>query len=238
MFDIDGLSPASAEPQLKPVPLPLEIRAFHEVPMANLLAVLPKTKLILRPADAFVFDFLSVASFLLIVGSQRFDSPKLDFLAFASVVFWIFRTFLRYRNKLTSYDLLVKTFLTSKISHRNAGALKYVATEAGSQRALRAALVYTWLVRRIASLRSTFVGNKTAVDLKVVRAQLEREGETGVNDLLPTSVRHVRVDVNAALNDLEELELATFSEDKTVLQKVVEPTEAMEALRGTWTKLF
>ena len=32
-------------------PMPLEIKAFCDVPMANIPAVLPKTKLIFRPAD-------------------------------------------------------------------------------------------------------------------------------------------------------------------------------------------
>lgn len=236
IFDIEGLPPQSPEPVEK-VRFPLEIRAFHRVPMANLLAILPKTKLVFRPADAFVFDFVSLVSFSLIVGSRRFDSPKLDLLALVSVLLWIIRTFFRYRNKLTSYDLLVKTFLTSKISHRNAGALKYVATEAGFQRAIRASLVYTWLVRRMASLRSTFVGSKP-IDLKVVRAQLEREGETGVNDLLRSDEKLARIDMNAALSDLEALNLTNFSDDKKLLNRVVEPVDAVDVLQETWTSLF
>lgn len=93
MFDIEGLPElpkASAEDEVKHQPL--EIRAFSGVPMANLPAVLPKTKLIFRPADAFVFDLVSIVSLLLVFGSQRFDNPRLDLLALVSFCFWGFRT--------------------------------------------------------------------------------------------------------------------------------------------------
>jgi hypothetical protein len=70
----------------------LEIKAFNDVPMANILAVLPKNKLIFRPADAFVFDFVSLATFLATAGSLKFDSPKLDLLALVSVTLFAVRT--------------------------------------------------------------------------------------------------------------------------------------------------
>ncbi len=70
----------------------LEIRAFNDVPMANILAVLPKNKLIFRPADAFVFDFVSLATFLATAGSLKFDSPKLDLLALVTLILFAVRT--------------------------------------------------------------------------------------------------------------------------------------------------
>jgi hypothetical protein len=102
-------------------PLPLEIKAFNDVPMANIEAVLPKTKLIFRPADAIVFDLVSVFSFLAVAGSFRFDSPKLDLIALVSLIFFAVRTFFRYSNKYARYDLLVNKFITSKVSHRGPG---------------------------------------------------------------------------------------------------------------------
>lgn len=118
-------------------PMPLEIRAFYDVPMANIEAVLPKTKLIFRPADAIVFDLVSVVSFLAVAGSLKFDSPKLDLLALVSIVFFGLRTFFRYSNKYARYDLLVNKFLTSKLAHRGPGALKYIVSEANANKALR-----------------------------------------------------------------------------------------------------
>lgn len=119
------------------VPMPLEIRAFYDVPMANIEAVLPKTKLIFRPADAIVFDLVSIVSFLFVAGSLKFDSPKLDLLALVSIVFFGLRTFFRYSNKYARYDLLVNKFLTSKLAHRGPGALKYIVSEANTNKALR-----------------------------------------------------------------------------------------------------
>lgn len=76
----------------------LEIRAFNDVPMANILAVLPKNKLIFRPADAFVLDFVSLATFLATAGSLKFDSPKLDLLALVALILFAVRT-------VSSYNL-------------------------------------------------------------------------------------------------------------------------------------
>ncbi len=80
----------------------LEIRAFNDVPMANILAVLPKNKLIFRPADAFVFDFVSLGTFLATAGSLKFDSPKLDLLALVTLVLFAVRTVSNYNVCLMS----------------------------------------------------------------------------------------------------------------------------------------
>jgi hypothetical protein len=107
-------------------PMPLEIKAFNDVPMANIEAVLPKKKLIFRPADAIVFDLVSVFSFLAVAGSFRFDSPKLDLIALVSLIFFAVRTFFRYSNKYARYDLLVNKFITSKVSHRGPGKIDWL----------------------------------------------------------------------------------------------------------------
>ena len=222
MFDIDGLPdrPSELPPLTKPN---IEIRAFSDVPMANLPAVMPKTKLIFRPADAFVFDFVSIVSFGLVLGSQRFDSPKLDLLALISVSLWIVRTVIRYSNKLARYDLLVKTFLTSKISHRNAGALKYLVNEAGAQRATRAALVHFWLTRRL-------------LGRSLDREKIVVEGEREVNDLIRDD-RLRSVNIDAALNDLEDLELVS-SNEKEQIYVVSDEGKIQSLLRRAWNNIL
>lgn len=216
------------KPQLEQQPKPsrLEIRAFDRVPMANVLAVLPKTRLVFRPADAFVFDFLTLFSLLLVLGSQRFDNPRLDFLALVSVAFWLFRTVMRYSNKLARYDLLVKNFLTSKIAHRDSGALEYIATEAGTQRGRRAALLHSWLLH---AFSPGFVN--------VDREDIRREATKGVNDLAETD-RFIYLDVDAGLNDLEDLELIRFSDDGMTLHEIKSASYSVDTLKSTWMKVF
>ena len=230
MFDIDGLpdlpKPEDEKDKSRP---PLEIRAFQSVPMANLPAVLPKTKLVFGAADALKFDLISITSLVLVIGSQRFDNPRLDLLALGSFSFWLFRTVIRYSNKLARYDLLVKKFLTSKITARNAGALKYVSTEAGSYRAIRAALVYTWLTSPV---RTVVSGASNE------RHQLIKEGLLGVNSLIGED-KQVRVDISAALDDLEEIELLVFSEDGERLETVVrDESSVVAALSNQWASVF
>ena len=226
MFDVEEL-PEPLKKKKEPLPSPLEIRTFDGVPMANVAAVLPKTKLVFRPADAFVFDLVAFTSFLLVVGSQRFDSPKLDLLAIVSGSLWLLRTVLRYSNKLARYDLLVKTFLTSKISHRNAGAIKYIGNEAGSQRATRAALVHSWLVQK---------KNKKSLPS---RAHLVRDGNQEVNELIRVGdgqQREIPIDIDAALNDLEDLELVQCTDDQ--VEVVRDSNTAISKLKRAWDTIF
>lgn len=228
MFDLQGLPPKQVEEDKKVIPRPLEIRTFEQVPMANLPAVLPKTKLVFRPADALVFDLVSIVSFLLVIGSQRFDSPKLDLLALVSVSLWVLRTVLRYSNKLARYDLLVKTFLTSKISHRNAGALKYLATEAGSQRATRAALVYEWLRGRLARGRAR---NEN-------RDVLIRDGRGAISKMLSNAEREIPIDIDAALNDLQDLKLVEVINDGGTIQVEKDDHKLVRKLKLAWDDIF
>lgn len=225
MFDmLEGLPELPKPDPNKNKKNPLEIRAFGGVPMANIPAVLPKTKLIFRPADAFVFDSISIFSLVAILGSQKFNNPKLDLIALVSVSLWVIRTVIRYSNKLARYDLLVKKFLTSKISHRNKGAVKYVASEAGSQRAIRASLVHAWL----AGLKS---------NEPLHRDSLIRRGETEVNDLIQ-DYRQVPVDVDSGLTDLETLGLASFSSDGELINVVRGSKTVARVLKGAWGDIF
>ena len=226
IFEFEDKLPELDDPEPIPPPPPLEIRAFDDVPMANAPAVLPKTKLLFRPADAFVFDFVTIVSFLAVFSSFRFDSPRLDLFALVSASVWLIRTTIRYSNKLARYDLLVKKFLTSKISHRNAGALKYIARDAGTQRATRATLVYQWLTERIRMKH-----------VVVTRQSLVEEGTLGVNELL-LSEPCVRVDVQAALNDLVDLDLIRFSDDGQELVYVRNDDSVTETLKKTWDNVF
>jgi hypothetical protein len=230
IFEVEDKLPEFEEPEPDPLPPPLEIRTYDDVPMANAPAVLPKTKLLFRPADAFVFDLVTVLSLVAVIGSQRFDNPRLDIIAIISGTLWIIRTIIRYSNKLARYDLLVKKFLTSKISHRNSGALKYITREAGNQRATRAALVYLWLTERMKTTDGT-----------LPRSVLIEEGSPGVNELFlraSESNRCVRVDMDAALNDLTDLDMIEFSADGDTLTFLRDDDTVMETLLSTWTRIF
>ena len=183
-----------------------------------------------RPADAFVFDLISVVSLGLVISSQRFDNAKLDLVALLSVTFWVVRLILRYSNKLARYDLLVKNFLTSKISHRNAGALKYLAAEAGSQRAVRAALVHDWLCQQSKSPKAS---NTLYVD------RILTEGPGEINDLVTD--KQADVDMQAALNDLEDLNLLKLENDRDGVARVVvtcAPSVVESRLRQAWNDVF
>jgi hypothetical protein len=225
MFDIEGFE-QPIEDKTEPQTGNLEIRLFEQVPMSNLQAVMPKSKLVFRPADAFLFDTISFATFAIVLGSINFDNARLDLLALVSVTLWILRTVFRYSNKLARYDLLVKTFLTSKISQRNGGAFKYLTYEAGSQRAFRAALVHQWALQEYQTGGSS-----------LTKLVLERNCETQVNQLLNTE-NEVQIDVKRAIQDLEDLRLASFSKTNNRVLKVQDVASSTEAVKELWMELL
>jgi hypothetical protein len=235
MFDIEGFEAAPEEGQEPPLGQ-LEIRNFAGVPMANLPAVMPKTKLVFRPADAFLFDLISFVTFLLVASSVRLDSPRLDLLALISVALWSFRTVIRYSNKLARYDLLVKKFLTSKITHRDYGALKYLTSEAGSQRAVRSALVHSWLLHEFKLVSSPFAREDEKAP-PILRSSLKKTGVKGVNKILKTD-RQIDIDVDKAMMDLEDLRLVTFSSDGEELLYVQDSITSTDVVRRAWKDLL
>lgn len=209
--------------------------------MSNIQAVFPKTKLVFRPADALLFDTVSIVTFALVLGSIRLDSPRLDLLALISVGLWIFRTVIRYSNKLARYDLLVKNFLTSKISHRNDGALKYLASEAALQRAIRSSLVLSWLDDKCNGTEMTQGDNtekavpsdsQSLFDWKLLTCCVDE-----VNQALNMEAE-VEIDVNRALKDLEDLELIRISPETGAILQVSNSTESVARVEEAWSKLL
>lgn len=223
IFDMEHKLPEKPDPKLKPRSLPLEIRAFNGVPMANLPGVFPKTRLVFRPADAFLFDLISVFTLFVVLGSQRFDNPRLDLLAIISVSLWIIRTVIRYSNKLARYDLLVKKFLTSKIAHRDGGAIKYISDEAAAQRSTRAALLHSWLRKGLNQ------------NLSKSREVLIEQAFVGVNQMLEND-QFVDIDIDAGLRDLEALELISFAGHR--LLRVADDAAAVSLLKSVWANQF
>jgi len=182
---------------------PIEIRAFCDVPMANILAVLPKTKLVFRPADAFVFDVVSLVSFLALGASSKFDNPRLDILALVSLSLFVIRTFFRYSNKYARYDLLVNKFLTKKLSHQGHGALNYIVSQANSQKALRLGLMRDWLNENSVCVREESNGNgQTRLILSDDNSEL---GNLYANNKALTDSARVDVDVLSGIQELKSL---------------------------------
>lgn len=229
MLDVEGFEQPKKDTSQK-LREELQIRNFEGVPMSNLPAVLPKTKLIFRPADAFLFDMISFLTFLLVVGSIRLDSPRLDLLALVSVTLWIIRTIFRYSNKLARYDLLVKTFLTSKISHRNAGAVKYIGAEAASQKALRASLLHAWLSK--AWKRRQFEAGG-----KLTKSLIEQKAQNEINGMINSDTQ-VRLKIDRAMYDIEELDLVQFDKESGNVAQVLDSKAASISLASSWRSLF
>lgn len=193
--------------------------------MANICAVLPKTKLVFRPADALRIDSVSGLTLIAILANQKFDNPRLDLIALVSVSLWILRTFFRYSNKLARYDLLVKKFLTSKIAQKNTGAVRYITAEGGTQRARRAALVYSWM--RMEKLeRGGTLTLQNVVD----------GAGAGIEKMIGAIEEDIKIDVKAALIDLEESNLIRI---KSLSEGTIEFAEnGMGRLREQWINLF
>jgi len=239
-LSLEDRLPPKRTPEPEPERLPLQIRAFSQVPMANLLAILPKTKLIFRPTDAILFDLVNIVSLSVVLASVKTDNAYLDILALGSLSIWVVRTFIKYSNKQARYDLLVNKFLTQRMEHRNRGALDYVENEAAEQMAIRASLLHEWLIQQ------RELGNGTC---RLTRGQILQHGSSGVNQLMQGTITatddginqpkpgYANVNIGAALNDLGDFSLIRFDEDD-VLVEVEGYNTAEEILESIWTDLF
>lgn len=70
------------------------------------------------------------------------------------------------------------------------------------------------------------------------RADLIRLGMAGLNDLIRID-KPVRVDISAALDDLEDLGLISFSDNGETLESVVsDRTGVITALSNEWASVF
>lgn len=230
----DRLPPKPTPPPPIPTP-PLQIRVFSRVPMANLLAILPKTKLLFRPTDAVLFDLVNVVSLSVVLASQKLDSAYLDVLALGSISLWVVRTFVKYSNKQARYDLLVNKFLTSRMEHRNRGAEEYLSNEAAEQRAMRASLLHEWLIRWEGERVRKGSGGP------LTKRRILKYGQAGVNEVIRRTAAnestYVDTDVAAALDDLVEFRLVRFGKDDSLVE-VKSYGTAEDALRSTWGNLF
>ena len=224
VFGIEDKLPKIPEPETEPEPLPLEIRTFSGVPMANLLAVLPETKLVLRPADALIFDAVNVFSLIAILASQKFDNPKLDLIALVSVSLWFLRSFFRYSNKIARYDLVVNKFLTQKLSNRNEGAIKYIVGEAAIQRARRNSLLHEWLLI------------ETRDGIYPSRNEISQVGSIFLNEMMRLE-DPIYIDMEQAIEDLVDLNLVEFNEDGDLI-RVLDEDECDAPLKIIWNSLF
>lgn len=101
--------------------------------------------------------------------------------------------------------------MTSKLSHRGAGALNYLAQEANAQKALRAMCIRDWL--------RDSEGVSTPI-----------EGETYINDKAFGGSARVNVDIQSGLDDLRDLEQFTSANE------LIDDNEARAVIKRVWDK--
>merc|ERR1719491_382232 len=109
-------------------------------------------------------------------------------------------------------------------------------TEAGTQKATRAALVHTWLSSLGETLRRErpdSSANEAAIGIE----HLMKEGNSRLRSLTGPGIG-VRVDVQAALKDLEDLDLIEKSHDGESITGVKCGTHAIDVLKKKWILLF
>jgi len=146
IFNADQKFPKRWEPP-PPEIQQAQMKVYTDVPMANVLACLPKSKLVFRPADALRLDLISALSGLAVFATLRFDNPKFDIIAIVSVSLWALRLLFRYSNNLARYDLLVNKFLTSKIANKGIQQVhEFLLNQEALVKARKAAYIYDWLI--------------------------------------------------------------------------------------------
>jgi hypothetical protein len=225
-FELTGRMPPRKGPSRRdsrsvdppPSARPCELRLFNGVPLANFAAVLPGNLLVFRPADALRLDLVTLVSLLALLLGQRLSAAS----RFVLLSLWLLRTLFNYRNALVRYDLLVNRFLTSRLSARGVGVMRYLRGEAAAQSALRASLLLSWLLTRAGS--STSLG------------ALRTDGPRMLHSIVGCE-HAVRFDTDATARELQRLGLVTIGSDGRVLLATA-PAQLPSRLSAHWQRLL
>jgi len=102
-------------------------------------------------------------------------------------------------------------------------------SEASKQRATRVGLLHSWLE----NAKNGFSNKNDEISLETVHMS----ANAGINELLHGDYS-TDVNINEAMNDLEELNLIESANNGTNIQTIYSGKEAMEKLKGKWVSLF
>ena len=169
--------------------------------MANIDALLPRTRLVFRPADALRLDLVTTISLLSALATVKFTSYSAFRVTIVAVLLALLRSLFGYGNALARYQLLQNSFQLNTLSAAGVDAVgRYVHREAATQRARAAEMLLMWLRTRPDDRAPPTVDQLLTERYEMLRA----DGDNAP----PPPGGHATVDVRAAAAELLRLGLA------------------------------
>ncbi|KAG0619199.1 hypothetical protein M758_4G122900 [Ceratodon purpureus] len=147
----------------------LQLHTYRKIPVPDLKVVFPNKKLSFRLIDTVRLDLASLAGLVAFLVSHKFDdllsSPSafvLDLIASVSLIIYITRVTLGYKQTADRYQLLVNKTLYEKTLASGFGVVHFLLDASEDQLFKGAILVYTLM---LLEGRSTSMSTQTIADL-------------------------------------------------------------------------
>ena len=228
------LHPVKPPPPPPPPPdVPLELRVFTDVPMANFGAILPGNRLAVSPAEALRLDVVSLASLLVLLLRFRSGvaSLRVELFAASAVGLWSLRTLLSYRNARVRYEALRLRLLTSKTLVRSSvdarPVVRFLAQEAATQRARRVELLLNWLLARHLSTSTSPPTSQSSTEPSSSMVSADASAPSLTAALERDAV--IREELRGSADELVSAYLGREQAEATPVD--IDPSEAVDDLR-------
>lgn len=178
---------------------PLELRSYRNVPMANTEALLPRTRLVFRPADALRLDLISLVSVASALATARFTAVSARLVTAVALTVAVLRSILAYANALARYELQTTSFCVNHLAATGDEVRRSVARTAAEERARVASMLFRWLCTQ-----------PTPATPKMIEAAHNAMVREWLAD---ANAPAVAIDLRGAMADLVRLGLARASAD-------------------------
>ncbi|KAL3510148.1 hypothetical protein ACH5RR_029549 [Cinchona calisaya] len=209
---------------------PLELKIYEKIPIPDLPVIFPHKKLSFRILDAVRLDVATILGLLAYFINYKFEdilsSPSailLDVVAVSTLVIYVFRVVLGYKQTRDRYQLLVNRTLYEKTVASGFGSVHFLLDASQQQLYKEAILAYAILLKRG----------------KCQMASARRVGDECEKFIFDVFNEKIEMPIDKAKNTLLRLGLVTKKdmEDESVLQ-AVPCSSVAEILRRQWNSLL
>ncbi|XP_038971493.1 uncharacterized protein LOC103710724 isoform X4 [Phoenix dactylifera] len=210
--------------------LPLQLKIYQRIPLPDLPVIFPHKKLSFRILDTVRLDVATMLGLLAYFVNYKFEnilsSPSavfLDVIAVSTLIIYISRVVLGYKQTWDRYQLLVNRALYEKTLASGFGSVHFLLDASEQQQYKEAILVYALLLHP---------GKYQVSCRKSMKDACERF-------MYDKFKEKIEMPIDKAVNTLLRLELVTeFPLERSLQLEALPCSEACETLRKRWDGLL
>jgi len=204
------------------------LKAYKDIPMADLEVTFPKSKLQLRPLDRVVISITLLLGIITLIYNLHADvSPIFALISIGSFLGVAAKVYSDYSSAMNQYESLLLNLVNKKNTNNNIATITYLMDELKAQEWKEAVLGYFFLMR----------------DGPQTKQSLDTISEKFLFDLQSFAVDKQKIDfeVEDSLEKLMDMELITVTpsrEKSGIVYSAIPLKDASEVLHKIWNGAF